>query len=84
MTVRENVQVALLSHRNELSKLIRRAREQYVDEADALLERVGMKPQAERPCSVLATTWNGWKNSPLARCVFFNASPILGSRWWRC
>ena len=54
MTVRENVQVALLSHRNELSKLIRRAREQYVDEADALLERVGMKPQAERPCSVLA------------------------------
>ena len=62
MTVRENVQVALLSHRNELSKLIRRAREQYVDEADALLERVGMKPQAERPCSVLATTWSWWKN----------------------
>ena len=54
MTVRENVQVALLSHRNELSKLIRRARDQHVDEADALLERVGMKPQAERPCSVLA------------------------------
>lgn len=54
MTVRENVQVALLSHRNELTKLLRRARDQYVVEADALLERVGMKPQAERPCSVLA------------------------------
>ena len=54
MTVRENVQVALLSHHRGLGKLFTRARDQHVDEANALLERVGMLPQAERPCSVLA------------------------------
>ena len=54
MTVRENVQVALLSHHGRLKGLFTRAREQFVGEADALLERVGMLPQAERPCSVLA------------------------------
>ena len=54
MTVRENVQVALLSHRRELGNLFARARDRYIDEADALLERVGMRAQAERPCSVLA------------------------------
>ena len=54
MTVRENVQVALLSHRRELGDLFARARDRYIDEADALLERVGMRAQAERPCSVLA------------------------------
>lgn len=54
MTVRENVQVALLSHHGRLQSLFSRAREQFVGEADALLERVGMLPQAERPCSVLA------------------------------
>ena len=54
MTVRENVQVALLSHRRGLANLLRRAHQQYVEEADALLDRVGMQAQAERPCSVLA------------------------------
>ena len=54
MTVRENVQVALLSHRRELSNLFKRARDCYIEEADALLERTGMRAQAERPCSVLA------------------------------
>ena len=54
MTVRENVQVALLSHRGGLRNLWRRARDQYVADADELLERVGMKAQADRPCSVLA------------------------------
>jgi branched-chain amino acid transport system ATP-binding protein len=54
MTVRENVQVALLSHHGRLKSLFSRAREQFIGEADALLERVGMLPQAERPCSVLA------------------------------
>jgi branched-chain amino acid transport system ATP-binding protein len=54
MTVRENVQVALLSHHGRLKSLFSRAREQFVSESDALLERVGMLPQAERPCSVLA------------------------------
>jgi branched-chain amino acid transport system ATP-binding protein len=54
MTVRENVQVALLSYHRRLKNLWRRARELYVEEADALLARVGMAEQAERPCSVLA------------------------------
>lgn len=54
MTVRENVQVALLSHRGGFADLWRRARDQYAAEADALLDRVGMKTQADRPCSVLA------------------------------
>ncbi len=54
MTVRENVQVALLSHRRELMRWWPRARDQHVAEADALLERVGMQAQAGRPCSVLA------------------------------
>ena len=54
MTVRENVQVALLSHYRRLRALWPRAAAQYGSEADALLERVGMLAQAERPCSVLA------------------------------
>jgi branched-chain amino acid transport system ATP-binding protein len=54
MTVRENVQMALLSHYGKLGALWVRAREQYVGEANLLLERVGMLSQAERPCSVLA------------------------------
>jgi branched-chain amino acid transport system ATP-binding protein len=54
MTVRENVQMALLSHRGRLWNVWVRARDQYRDEADRLLERVGMLEQAERACSVLA------------------------------
>ena len=54
MTVRENVQMALLSHRRELSRWWPRARDLYRDVADALLDRVGMKAQAERACAVLA------------------------------
>jgi branched-chain amino acid transport system ATP-binding protein len=54
MTVRENVQMALLSYRRRLWNAWVRARDQYRDEADRLLERVGMLEQAERACSVLA------------------------------
>lgn len=54
MTVRENVQVALLAHHGALGRLWRRARDAHVEESDALLERVGMLDQAMRPCSVLA------------------------------
>jgi branched-chain amino acid transport system ATP-binding protein len=54
MTVRENVQMALLSHRGRLWNVWVRARDQYRGEADRLLERVGMLEQAERACSVLA------------------------------
>jgi branched-chain amino acid transport system ATP-binding protein len=54
MTVCENVQMALLSHHGHTHRLFSRAAEAFVDEANALLERVGMKAQAQRPCSVLA------------------------------
>jgi branched-chain amino acid transport system ATP-binding protein len=54
MTVRENVQMALLSHHGRLWNVWVGARDQHRDEADRLLERVGMLEQAERACSVLA------------------------------
>jgi branched-chain amino acid transport system ATP-binding protein len=54
MTVRENVQMALLSYHGRLSSLASIATRAYIKEADALLERVGMGAQAERNCAVLA------------------------------
>ena len=54
MTVRENIQVALLSHRRRLGAPFAVAARQYRGEADALLERVGMRGEAERACAVLA------------------------------
>jgi len=54
MTVRENVQMALLAHHRRLREWWRPAAHLYRDEADRLLARVGMKEQAERACSVLA------------------------------
>ncbi len=54
MSVRENVQMALLSHHRRLWSLTALATRSYVDEANALLARVGMLEQAERPCAVLA------------------------------
>ncbi|TAK82765.1 MAG: ABC transporter ATP-binding protein [Betaproteobacteria bacterium] len=54
MSVRENVQMALLSHHRRLASILSSAPRCCVDEADALLERVGMRSQAGRPCAVLA------------------------------
>jgi branched-chain amino acid transport system ATP-binding protein len=54
MTVRENVQTALLSHNRRNYSLWTRAWRFHVEEANALLERVGMQEQAERLCAVLA------------------------------
>jgi branched-chain amino acid transport system ATP-binding protein len=54
MTVRENVQVALLSHRGRLGAPFAVAAREYREEADGLLGRVGMREQAERACAVLA------------------------------
>ena len=54
MSVRENVQMALLSHHRMLASILSSAARCCVEEADALLERVGMARQAERPCAVLA------------------------------
>jgi branched-chain amino acid transport system ATP-binding protein len=54
MTVRENVQMALLSDRRRLGALWPRAAGLYREEAEALLARVGMGEQGERACGVLA------------------------------
>ncbi len=54
LTVVENVQMALLSADAGIYRFWRRAAAWKRDEALALLERVGMRVQADRPCSVLA------------------------------
>ena len=52
MTVRENVQVALLSHHRRFGLAF--AGRAYRDEADALLDLVGLGGAAERACGELA------------------------------
>lgn len=54
LTVVENVQMALISNDNRLFAMWRKAGDHKRDEALALLDQVGMKSQADRPCSVLA------------------------------
>jgi branched-chain amino acid transport system ATP-binding protein len=54
MSVRENVQMVLLSQHRRLLNLWRTAADQYRDEALVLLAQVGMVDQAERACSLLA------------------------------
>jgi len=54
MSVRENVQIALLSHHRRNYSPWRQAREFFVEEAEALLDRVGMREQADRLGAVLA------------------------------
>jgi branched-chain amino acid transport system ATP-binding protein len=54
MTVRENVQMALLSHRREIWQFWRPVAGRYADEADALLAQVGLQAQADRATGVLA------------------------------
>jgi branched-chain amino acid transport system ATP-binding protein len=52
--VRENVQMALLSLRGKLHSMLSIANSFCKEEARQLLERVGMREQAERPCAALA------------------------------
>ncbi len=54
LTVLENVQAALLSHRRRLWQLWRPAATCLRDEAMVLLAQVGMADQAGRACGVLA------------------------------
>jgi branched-chain amino acid transport system ATP-binding protein len=54
LSVRENVQMALYSHAGKLRSLLQRFGTAMVTEADALLDQVGMRDQAERSCGVLA------------------------------
>jgi len=54
MSVRENVQTALLNFHGGLNSLVSLAARQHLDEAMGLLARVGIADQAGRPCAVLA------------------------------
>ena len=54
MSVRENVQMALLSHHRRLHSFWPVASKLEVQPAEALLAQVGMLEQAARPCAVLA------------------------------
>ncbi len=54
MSVRENVQLALIAHHRRVFSFLPRAAALYRPEATALLERVGMADQAERQCGILA------------------------------
>jgi len=54
MTVQENIQVALMSHHRRLWSPWPRTERLARTDALALLERVGMADQAERPCGLLA------------------------------
>jgi branched-chain amino acid transport system ATP-binding protein len=54
MTVRENVQVALLAHRRQIWRFLRPAAAWFAPEADALLAQVAMQDQATRAAGVLA------------------------------
>ncbi len=54
MTVLENVQMVLLSHHKQLLRLGRPVARLHGEAALALLDRVGMAGQAERPCGILA------------------------------
>jgi branched-chain amino acid transport system ATP-binding protein len=54
MTVRENVQVALVSHRGQLFNLVASTPKLARNEAGGLLELVGMGGYADRPCGELA------------------------------
>jgi branched-chain amino acid transport system ATP-binding protein len=54
MTVRENVQIALVSHRGRLLNLWSSMPKLARDEAGGLLELVGMSGYADRPCGELA------------------------------
>ncbi len=54
MSVRENVQVALLSYHRRTLALWRPARRLFAAEAEGLLDQVGMAGLAERPVAALA------------------------------
>ena len=74
MSVRENVQMALISHRRRLRAWSGRAGRLYAEEADALLGQVGMADQAERQCAVLA--YGDLKRLELAKALA-NAPALL-------
>jgi branched-chain amino acid transport system ATP-binding protein len=75
LTVVENVQMALLSHDDLLLSMWRRAADHRRDDALALLDQVGMKSQADRPCNVLA--YGDVKRVELAMALANNPKLLL-------
>jgi len=73
MTVRENVQLALIAHGGEQWRLTTRASAAHVDQADVLLARVGASALAANTCATLA--YGDLKRVELA--VALAASPRL-------
>jgi len=54
MTVRENVQMALMSHHGRIRALLPLANQLYAEEAVAILERIGLADRRDQMCGVLA------------------------------
>jgi branched-chain amino acid transport system ATP-binding protein len=54
MSVRENIQTALIAGKRGEWSVFGRATKMHVDEADALLELVNMRDQGDRACGILA------------------------------
>ncbi|MFI4998478.1 MAG: ABC transporter ATP-binding protein [Reyranellales bacterium] len=75
LSVRENVQMALYSHAGKLRALLSRFGAELGGEADALLEQVGMRDQAERACGVLA--YGDLKRVELAMALANNPRLLL-------
>lgn len=75
MSVRENVQMVLMNKASKLSNLWRRAARQFTDEAQELLELVGLEDQAETACSVLA--YGDLKRLELAMALANNPKLLL-------
>ena len=75
MTVAENVQMALLSHRGEVFRVLPYATRRHRDEALALLAMVGMEAQADRHCAVLA--YGDLKRMELAIALAHDPSVLL-------
>jgi len=54
MTVRENVQMALIARHGQVWRFLRPAYRLFADQADALLDQVGLRDRADQGCGVLA------------------------------
>ena len=75
MTVRENVQMALISFHRKTTSFFSRATSLFVDEADNLLDLVSMREFGDRACSELA--YGDLKRLELAVALAHNPTLLL-------
>ena len=75
MTVRENVQMALTSHHREIRRWWQPLAAAHITAANALLDQVGMREHATRPCSILA--YGDLKRLELAVALAHNPRLLL-------